>query len=908
MSTDINTTGKQAEGAPSLVPTRVQVEVDKSDVSQTTTASANRGVDTAAVIEKLEPERSGYRSLLVDVTTSLCQRYNQPFSSGLVEELVLADRVDRTLIQATRNHVLQTRYPDEGSFGICHQGIRYNPAAVPAAGPVPTTVDVVAMYDMDNRWRTGISSQVASLKVSVNEELTSIMLEREKRVEFVMPMARNRGRFLEGQVALTLAKNITSSQTEDSYSPLSVAVKLEGYLLSLTTPADDGLIKTASIPADTPPVVGGDFFPTCQHPHPPAGNMNVGACFTSLKGLSDWLEGTTVLANCSPADIGRSIALVPVPKSQVHQADVLTWAAIAHFAYPFFDIVKTGDLSDLNGQLTHQGGAAPGANAQATWYPMSTLMHIDGIAPSAAPAAFAANAPNIRVIFVLVEDYPADNANLPPLALRGGVNVPYHAAIPQGTVALQPTFVALTQPAYLQGDAATHISDASALVSKYYGAYACQRDSTAFWASHTCVKQLSGEVSDHQNKGGVYAPEGAAQRGWVDAADLTPMITAAGVSHAARVWGSPTNSVGMTPAVTFDPGTGIAANAPNKNNFLLPPFDQKKAVGVAAGILTLSADPGPDGPDGISPSEAAPTNMRHARRVAKSFDIITSQNDFPRAIQWAVVPGIQLRPKVSERQTRAWGKRGTPRRDKDVSISALVSKWIFEGRVIAEYPSNGVVLNAAPATMPGCYVGQGPQMARFDLPSIQEEFPEYGKLSDSNSISPSQFKPDTFVIRNVGLAPRKDPSILVPDPRTPGDRDTVNNLAVMLDGMRADGNAGHDQYGQYRLTDDVQRAAGVHLPLNLFGPLTWGGLIGVPAWADALTFTPSIWSLTSGRPLSAYDMIIGARKRLVFRSAASQHASDLFVQYKPAYNVASYREKYSICFEEGPDRYGQALF
>lgn len=880
---------------PSKPATELVVKIKADEVAPPAAASVNPAVETGD--ESSPVPTSGFRSKLDDISSRLAERYEVGGHSDLGVSLAESDRTDVSLVRAEVNREDVTRYPNMGTFGICPHSFRYNHGPNQAQ---PQEVTPAVAYDQDNRWRVTETTEVQGIQVALSGQISRAIQERETDVSSVLSLARYKGVLFEGSVAVPLATKLVAHGTAGAgYSPLLPVAKLEGYQLSLQTPPDDGFLKVASIPIDSPPSSIGEYFPTTA-----GHNVNlvaVGAIFTGLQGLNGFLDGSYPVPGFPPASVGSTTAVIPVPHSAIGQKGALPWLAVSQLQYPVRDIVKQGIVSDLNGQLMDATPAVP-VPWETHWCPASTLVAMPGVTP--------VNNNDTLMIFVLVEDYQVQavpSLNLPQAA--GDVVVQFSRDLTAAAVDISPAVVQCFDDANLQGAAADHIRQAGDIVAKYWAGYAAARDATALWASHTCLSQLAGEKSlmGPAGSGGCYAPTGASLRAWVPPLVVTETVPAAGGSALARPWGCPTNAAGMYPATDVNPANAVMANNPAKFNYYVPFFDPLKAVGVASGLLVPAVQPG-DVAVAISPGQAAITNIRHSRAIAYGVDTIFVSNEIPRCIMWASqLPGGQA-PRTSANLKAAqddwWGRRGRKSEADTHSFSSLTTRWLFGGTVKLAYPSNGCILPPA-AGPPAWAANTGPVLARFDLPTLRTTFSDNVKLSESTTIGLSDFRPEGRV-RRVGVA-RSDLLYDVPDATK--DCDRAMSLARELDGMVSNGQFGQGIYDHLRLVSEDERMAGQrHLPTPIFSPLTWGGLVGIPGWPGLINFQPSQWCLSHGRPIVSFSPYTNISQKLVVRDPGLAY-DKARVPFKPAYYVDAVSDKYAFFpLTTESRRYGAARY
>lgn len=208
-----------------------------------------------------------------------------------------------------------------------------------------------------------------------------------------------------------------------------------------------------------------------------------------------------------------------------------------------------------------------------------------------------------------------------------------------------------------------------------------------------------------------------------------------------------------------------------------------------------------------------------------------------------------------------------------------MSKWLFEGRVLTYYPTNGVVLRNM-GIAPVWANTSGLVMARFDLPSIRTALPAFGKISESNQMNMGKtvsFSGEIFRPQNT----RVDLAASVPDIYD-GEDEKAWALSTELEGVGAtpmpQGQA-NDLYLVYKRS----HAQESNLVLPLFSPLTWGRLMALPNWQSLIYFEAEPWNLTSGRPVVSYDPANNQRYLLATNNRQRVIASDRYSMVKPAF-------------------------
>lgn len=767
-------------------------------------------------------------------------------TDGIPATLAMGWRTDRSLIEGERNHVYVQRYPNLGSLGI----MQHFPTYVGNAGQV-VNINLIH-HDMDIRWYARPSTETPGHKMATASWVEKALADTEDKLNMISSLARMRGFYFEGKVALSLAELAVTRSSQGGYSAVGALVRILGYLLSLELPADDGLLGYAAIPCDAPLNVGGNFFPGSPAPVPAPGIIPT--YFITLALWNDVLHGKSPLPHGFPVSaVGSKVAVVPAPLSRIGQADALACTVLGQMHYPVKNIHRRGALRDWNGDLVDALGVAQESN----WYPTSTLVTLPGI-----QAAAAAN--SAMVIFILIEDY-ATTGPWPSLVISGVGNVPlinqWPAPLP-AAVNFQLFLAHMFQVAHLE-QLQTSLLTAQDILVKYWGASVDVYDALSFWQSALTVMRPAAELSAENQRGTILSPAGASARGWVG--NDEEMIPTVANRYLEKPCCTPTNAVGMWPSCGFTLAAGASQPRPNLTEWYYPPTDPLLVLALSAGLIAV-AD-APEGKFGLTPRELVRTAVHGSYLLAIATDLIWTMNDVPRSLLWVQqrgpVNGDQRRM-TCLRQDEFWGRRGRPITE-GLPFGALMSKYVFEGRIICDYPANGVYLTGR-ANIPAGF-GSGTQiLARVDLPSLSaytEELPlsadftlNFGKLADKYTL-----------YTRTPQRNRRDVGIGVPSIGT-GGWDLSWDLATNLDGIGAN-TLGFAVYRDLQTAPADLLSERSELQINKYSPLTWGGLLSIGDAAviqGLIDFVPSSWSLTMGRPLGSYDPGANTRLALVITS------------------------------------------
>lgn len=184
-------------------------------------------------------------------------------------------------ILAARGTHRRERYPRRPSFGISANLFNYHNSNAQGYAVNQVISMNPTYYDT---YSNGLESNILpTYPVFWQAWKTTAHLEGDDQLKMIAPFSRMRGDYYEGQTALRLAEAVLTAEMEKGFSPLLPQIKVFGYLLSLTVPADSGEMQVASIPADFPVAWYENYnlYSPAAAAAPPA----IPAWFITLKGI-----------------------------------------------------------------------------------------------------------------------------------------------------------------------------------------------------------------------------------------------------------------------------------------------------------------------------------------------------------------------------------------------------------------------------------------------------------------------------------------------------------------------------------------------------------------------------------------------------------------------------------------------
>nr|UKQ11009.1 hypothetical protein 2 [signal crayfish associated toti-like virus 1] len=810
---------------------------------------------------------------------------------GYVERAAVGWRTDRTVVKGQRNRREQTRYPSLGCMGVSRYAYGYVNNGRPAAAR--QHVNTHLAYDPDLRWRAVQVENIPRHPAAMQESIAKALSNTEDRIDMISKLTRMRGWFYEGKVAMSLAETMIQRGVEQGFSAFSPLAKLIGYLLSITCPADDGLIGTASIPATSLAQYGQPWWP--GHPWSGAVLGQTHAVFTTGQSFRDWLNGQAVLAHggyvFSPADIGRRVVVVPTPLCCVKQSRALLWLTIAHLQYPFKNIKRRGVMRDWSGDLLvppadGDGGAQP-APFENEWYPTSSLVSLNGVT-----LPTAAGHESVMVVYVLTEEFPNQAAVL---------NLTFEAAVPvvlpigpmgQPPVQWDGAFTALAarDPA---GEVPALV-EAQRILFMVEGAALDIADVVRFWqvASHVMSPASEG-VDQHWDS--LIGPEHADARNYIPRGHLRPSTTV--LRRSAPYM--PVNTYFAWPGLVYG-GAGVPVAAePTCVHYEVRAHDQLMAVGLAFGLVHLTS-PSPEGCEPLVPAQLLPTVIAGAFHLATAVDLLLTANGATRSYLWygsrgAIPPHVAMN--LAEAQDAFWGRAGDPTRSEGAPMGPALSKLFFpSGAVRLWHPANGVVLARRAAELPLAYADTATVMlGRIDLPTLCQ-FSGLSVLSSSSDVDLTFL--DFVSVTRDALRMHNDLATPVPDPAEADMWDKSWRVAIELDGVRAN-LLGIGVYDLLRFAPRRLRQEQSHVPLLLYTCANWGGLLSVAPGAQVqgmIAFEPTAWVLSCGRPIGCFDPRYLDDVDLLTRDFGIAYTTGWYASYKPAYYVPSISSRWNSVY------------
>jgi len=786
-------------------------------------------------------------------------------------------------VQGKRDSAFLERYPTLPSMGIMTIGYNYD-------NHVGQAVSVHNAYDVEWRWFVQVSSNLPGLQLrSVRgvEEYTSGFDLRGPAGRAVIPV---RGK-PEMETSYTLSRAFDSRVARSNFSCLSPAIKLLGYLLSLGLPADDGLLGTAAIDAESAGCWGQEWFPGTPVESDDLPSFK--ARYVSPLLFHKWLSGELEVYGdgWGLGRVGVDVVVVPVPVGAAACPASLLWFTLSRVFYPVKNRYREGTLRDPNGELL--GGDGQPVTAQ--WYPVSSLTSVDG--------PVASGSSELKVIFVLTGG-PAE-ATTPPLRFPGSQgDVLVH--IDGVAVEMGPVFEWLfEQPGTLQ---VPEVCLALKYLMRIETGRAELAEAVRFWQCQGAVELFLPQGVGRYWKS-VIGPARADDRGWISEEHLLDS-TEEFRKSAPYV---PATVVGAWPGLTFqNPEVDRTWVAPvvdkDAVHWTIPTHDQILAVGLALGVI-------------VAP-EAAPFTLREpdagqillwivegAASLTAAVDIALLSNGAARGMMFhhdvVDVPG-NVRAQVETMQERFWGRParqfsefcGDAEEEEGIYLpfGALMSKELFSSRMIVWYPTNGQVFRALLDSIPQEFLrGDSVLLGRMDVPTLTRWAPDLIKLNQDSKTTLNGLgwvKGGIQRAEAQGGRNSKDDVLRFPDVVPRGERgDWVGAWEVVtrgLDGLMADGGfgAGKKDYESLRILPvGVSWNMGM-VPALISGPLTWGPSLAAMSAEDSREQSVSdSWTLTFQRPPGVVDPVRGTELQLISRGpGGTLSREELYRGYRVVYS------------------------
>lgn len=797
----------------------------------------------------------------------------------------LAWRFDRTTVQGTRNHEEAQRYPSLPVVGVVSRAYGYDPNE--AANP--ERVIVHNAYDIDWRWRVRCSDALPRHPVELQKNISDAIQESADDISAVTKLTRARGFYFEGKVFMSLAAVMKSRQVGRGVSAMLPLVKLLGYQLSISLPADDGLLGSASIPADSE----GHWGPLWQPGHEQSGAalQPIHAMLIGLGKLRDWLTSQTVIQIpaagaalaevITPAMIGSKVVIVPVPLAYIREAAVITWYLISKLQYPLKNRYREGVERDWDNNLqVFDAVAANWVNWVNSWYPITSLTSIDG---PALPTAAAQ--PRVMVLFVLTEEYPAAGAYTLSLAgAAGAVNLVLDGAAAD----IEPVIAfRFQQPG--EGELSP-LGRAMDLLFEYELAGLDLADAFRFWQCQGAVMNPLVE-GDGNSWATVLSPLGAHVREWVDVTHYLPSTAA--LRRAPPY--VPVNGVFAWPGLRFRGAANDPVADPGAMHWELPTHDLLLAVGVVTRILN-PVEARPVAVDPPQPELSVPWLLSGSHSLSVAVDLLLVGNAASRAMLYlaerAASP-VQVLRRLADAQDAFWGRSGRPPPKDAAPMGPALSKVFFGSRLLLWHPSNGSIQVFPVARVPAAFTtAHTVILGRYDGPTLSQFTSELVPLSSSETVDltdAGEFRP---ALRNVARMV-KDLYVPIPDPAVVEWDVAWRMIKSAFDGLRAD-NLGVAEYQVLLRARLVHLQAQATLPATVSGPLTWGSLLAAtPHPSNNLFFRPQGWTLTFQRPLGSYDPMDATDWALVVRDRTWAYTPNRYAAFKVAYYMAPANTKWA---------------
>nr|UYL95649.1 MAG: hypothetical protein [Jiamusi Totiv tick virus 1]WAK77366.1 MAG: hypothetical protein [Totiviridae sp.] len=525
-------------------------------------------------------------------------------------------------------------------------------------------------------WRAQESGTLTSTRYTYSDEVSGRVANPTASDHSLMThIVRLRTYTVDGQAAVLWARALASSLAAPGAPSSSVApvARLVGYLHAMMVPADPGGSVPASIPADSPLSVDAGWFP--YHPGTGEGLPAIPAIFVTSEVCVRWLVSERTIPGFDPADIGRSLLLVPVDHAGLVCPASIAWMAAGMMEYPVRRIGRRGVMRDSNGNLFDLGAAADFVN---TWYSSVMLMRVDGVGGTAAGA--------IKVMFVYARGAGGLQGeaalHLPGLG-EAGLNLAAGAANPV-EVDFGPVLQALFGDISSQMEA---VYDATMRLLGLTGDQGALATALLFWQEHGLMWPRPWECWDIYPDGMSTSgrmPQHSSVRGFVPAA-----AAARFTPETAGGWQNfMVNSALMLPGLQFRAGVG-AEGVPTAVHFHLPHYSPVLGLACAAGIVQPTAPAGTL--ENVSPMSLAAGIMRGGLNFAAVYDLFAVYRYITR--RCIVSAGRGPEPAVEKVRIRGmWGNAGPIPAGRGLSLAGVGYLSISRKEIAPFWPCNGQYL------------------------------------------------------------------------------------------------------------------------------------------------------------------------------------------------------------------------
>lgn len=745
-----------------------------------------------------------------------------------------------------------TRYPDLPFYGISQSGFN-----IPL-NAAPTQVDPVVIYDGDARWGVSENSHLARRKLKLNSALADALGRGENMVQAFGGIARMRGITFEGTVALTLAERYAGEAIERGSSFLPMLLRLFGYMTSFHLPADSGGMVAGSIPADAGLVFGDRLQPSSPAsipimaqvgPPPVAGAGDVRAWYISAQTYLKWFTGSIEIPDHTRDSLGDTLLIIPIPKTGIRLAATNAWNVIVHMWYPLRDIKRYGRVRSRDGNLTRtQGGMQVPFNCY--WWPGSTMYFVPG--PRVGPPYDGVAWCDLVVVFVLTEDYPTgvtgETMQIGPEAAV--LDIPMVDNMTNANaVNILPALVGM-----FNNNIRSHSHSLQQLQRRVFsmGAASELHDCMLMLQGLTTFKRWGGEARSSAHRATFWGPDGAVQRGWVEAGELLPFSNV----NRTLMQILPANGWGQWPNARGDPATMVYAVNYGTIHWEVPYLDLEFTMALALGILVpeagseLAQKP-------VGPTDLIPWVMDGGAACVAAIDCVLMSSGASRNLLWydEANPHWDSTPSEVEGLVQAhdafWGRPGRVPDPEVTSMSCLIAREWFGERAIPWFPNNGQVFDTrlAPNAPPGAW-GIGDQiLGRMDPVTLGWWAADAVSTSATQDRDFSGF--DWKPVIRTALRDRRDFGLKLPD-ALEGPTGQGWKLVVEMDGM---GGGGRDinVWNSFHVAAVDNTPNRWTLALNEWSPMTWGSLLSVDPWAAVvqdLYLDPTDRGISGGRPLN----------------------------------------------------------
>lgn len=705
-----------------------------------------------ADVNKLRPEPTDAKGELWETIFAQYTAQAPNFPSLDVNKpehgFITAELNTRNALKGTRwDHKMVQRANDVGACGISMYAYEY--AAEKVNDPKHLTATPIVIYDIDNRWTMAQEDHIPGRATSLSEQVEQIMnWDGPAPPTAFNSYMRMRAPILHGAEWLEVlriaspffAHSPTTAGIPDAqeairggYSAKSPMAHLLGYYGAMGFEPDAGLSPTTSMRANEQPKWYDAYLPAYAV-NGVASLPKINAYYMATQFMSEILTpGSPGMERLGKtfADLDKTLVIIPVTNEQAAFTDAYIWYLIALLKYPFKEIYFSGKPYDWYGELVppQPGKDKKTVDLTQKWWPGVMMLKADGACFTLTDvpgvdggAASVKGEDDLVVIFLRTQEATRDRklvfdgaAGGDPIVLQLGTTlVGEH---PTTGVDIGPAInrIFTTPPQ----SSAPAILTALGILANYAQGSADIADSLAILASMSNFHLLGGEVSGKSDSGngspvmggGFMVPKNCPSQ-WCHPSSRIVMAPASEAKGTlGRPWSTPTNAIGMYPAVTWDPATlqPITPPAAQLANFSVPPHDSFVAWCITAGIVTVRGTTVGQVHLPSSPRQLALYLAKSGLSMAAAFDMIMLLTAVPRSFFWLAGHANTERDRSFARIVRekVWGINGSTQSHAGRTVPGRVSQAICEGRILVRYPNNGFLATIATTSLPAVLSATG---------------------------------------------------------------------------------------------------------------------------------------------------------------------------------------------------------